>query len=179
MAPHPVFCVLSDCLIVCRSTGRERRCPAAGCRPDTSRRGRDLRKSRPGRCPRTSRRKGQVKGGDAEIEAAKPETAGDLRLSNAPDVTAAEAAGEPTVLPGMIEVKADIIAARVVPDPLAVAMDVRGFGMTFLVVEGRGAAVLRSSTWDTGGPCLGMYPPPTRVAAAVFAVLALGRAGKR
>jgi hypothetical protein len=75
---------------------------------------------------------GKVKGGDAESEAAKPETAG-AASTDAPDVAAAEAAGEAAVLPGMIEVEAGVIASGVVSDPSAVVVDVRSFRMAFPV----------------------------------------------
>jgi len=88
----------------------------------------------------------EVKSGDAEIEAAKPETAG-TAAQNAPDVAAAEAAGEASVLPGMIEVEAGIIGAGVVPDPLAVVVDVRGFGMAFFVGSGRPGRRAMRSRW--------------------------------
>jgi hypothetical protein len=77
---------------------------------------------------------GQVKRGDAEVEAAKPETVGAAAF-DVPHMSASKAAFESAVLPGMIEVKADIVPAIIVPDPFAVAMDVRGFGMAFMVVE--------------------------------------------
>ncbi len=75
---------------------------------------------------------GQVKGADAEVEAAEPETVG-AASGDAPDMAAAEAAGEVAMLPGMIEVEAGVIASGVVPDPFAVVVDVRGFGMAFMV----------------------------------------------
>jgi len=50
-------------------------------------------------------------------------------------MAAAKAAGEAAMLPGMIEVEAGIIASGVVADPGAVVVDMRGFGMAWLVVK--------------------------------------------
>ena len=102
---------------------------------------------------------GKVKGGDAEIEAAKPEAAG-AASTDAPDVAAAEASGEAAMFPGMIEVETGVIASGVVSNPSAVVVDVRGVGMAFpvAIIWGVGlAGVPRAG----GGPCLGTYPPPT------------------
>ena len=76
-----------------------------------------------------------VVGGDAEEEAAEPET---LAISAAQIVrmTAAEAAGKAAVFPGMVHVIVGIIATGIVADPLVVAMDVRGFRMIGLITEG-------------------------------------------
>ena len=71
---------------------------------------------------------GEIKRGNAEVEAAKPEAAG-AASADAPDVAAAEAAGEAAMLPGMIEVEAGVVASSVVSNPLAVVVDVRSFGM--------------------------------------------------
>jgi len=82
---------------------------------------------------------GKVKGGDAESEAAKPETAG-AASTDAPDVAAAEAAFKATMLPGMIKVETGVIASSVVSDPTAVVVDVRGVGVAFpvAIILGRG-----------------------------------------
>jgi hypothetical protein len=77
----------------------------------------------------------KVKRGDAEVIAAKPETAGIASL-NAPPVSTAEATVEAAVLPGVIDVEAVVFAPTPVSDPFAVAVDVRGFGMAFPVVVG-------------------------------------------
>ncbi len=69
-----------------------------------------------------------VRRSDAEIEAAEPE-ARSIAAADAPNVAAAEAAGEAAMLPGMIEVIVGIIAASVVANPFAVGMDVRSFRM--------------------------------------------------
>src|ERR1700722_8747383 len=79
---------------------------------------------------------GKVKGANAEVEAAKPEPVG-ASSGDAPDVAAAEAAGEPTMFPGMIEVEAGIVSSGVVSDPRSVVVDVRSFGMAFFAATGR------------------------------------------
>jgi hypothetical protein len=50
-------------------------------------------------------------------------------------VTAAEATVEVAMLPGMIEVEATLFAAVVMPDPFAVVVNVRGFGMALPVAK--------------------------------------------
>jgi hypothetical protein len=52
-----------------------------------------------------------------------------------PDVATAEAAGESSVLSGMVDVVVRIVAAGVMADPLAVGVDVRGVGVSGAVVE--------------------------------------------
>jgi len=71
----------------------------------------------------------QVKRRDAEEKAAEPEAAR-TTSPKAPTVTSAETASEAAMIPGMIEVEAAIIAAEIVAHPLAVVVDVRGFGVT-------------------------------------------------
>jgi hypothetical protein len=78
---------------------------------------------------------GEVKRGDAEVIAAKPETARIASL-NAPAVSAAKAAVEAAMLPGMIEVEAHIVAPAFVSHPFPVVVDVRGLGVPFAVVVG-------------------------------------------
>ncbi len=75
-----------------------------------------------------------VEVGDGEAKTAKPEQA---RSSAAqmPHMPAAEAAGEASMLPGMIEVIVNVIPAGIVADPLAVGMNVGSIGMPHLVVE--------------------------------------------
>jgi len=75
-----------------------------------------------------------VGGEDAEREAAEPEAFA-IAAGDAPDVARAEAAAEAAVSPGMINVIADVSAAGVVADPLAVGMNVGGVGMAVLVLE--------------------------------------------
>lgn len=75
-----------------------------------------------------------VEGGYAETKTAEPET---VRASAAemPYMATAEAAGEVSMLPGMIEMIVDVGPAGVVADPLAVVMNVGSIGMPRLVVE--------------------------------------------
>lgn len=75
---------------------------------------------------------GVISRSDAEIEASEPETR-PIAAGYAPNVAAAEAAGETAMLPRMIDVVVGIIAAGVMTDPLAVGMDVRSFGMALFV----------------------------------------------
>jgi hypothetical protein len=75
---------------------------------------------------------GEVKWGDAEVEAAKPETAGIATL-NAPPVSAAKTALKMAVLPGMIEVKAPVVTTTFVTNPFPVVVDVGGFGVIVTV----------------------------------------------
>jgi len=78
---------------------------------------------------------GKIERGDAEVEAAKPETAGIATL-DAPPVSPAEAAVEAAVLPGVIEMESGILPPIVVAHPLTVVVDVRGFGVTVTVAIG-------------------------------------------
>jgi hypothetical protein len=78
---------------------------------------------------------GQVKRGDAEVKPAKPETSG-IAAFDAPPVSTAEATVEAAMLPGVLQVEACVLAAGVVSDPFAVAMDVGGFGMILTVAIG-------------------------------------------
>ncbi len=75
---------------------------------------------------------GKVSGSDGEVETAEPE-AFSIAAFNAPHVAFAEAAGEVTVLPGMIEMIVRIIAAGIVADPLVVGVDVRSVGVAIFV----------------------------------------------
>jgi uncharacterized membrane protein len=84
---------------------------------------------------------GQVKRGDAEVEAAKPETAG-IATFNAPPVPATEAAFKAAVFPGVIEVEAYVVAATVMSDPFVVAMDVGGVGVMLIVAVRMAVAVV-------------------------------------
>jgi hypothetical protein len=72
--------------------------------------------------------------GDAEVEATEPETVW-ASAAEMPDVPTAEAAGEASVLPGMVDAVVRIVAAGVMADPLAVGVDVRGVGVAGAVVE--------------------------------------------
>jgi hypothetical protein len=72
--------------------------------------------------------------GDAEVEATEPETVW-ASAAEMPDVATAEAAGESSVLSGIVDVVVRIVAAGVMADPLAVGVDVRGVGVSGAVVE--------------------------------------------
>jgi hypothetical protein len=74
----------------------------------------------------------EVKRSDTEVEAAKPETAGIATL-DAPSVSPAHAAVEVTVLPGVVDVEAGVVATIVVPYPFAVVVHVRSFGVIVTV----------------------------------------------
>jgi hypothetical protein len=80
-------------------------------------------------------RVGEVKRGDAEVVAAKPETAGIASL-NAPAVSTAKAAIEAAMFPGVIDVETDVIAPAFVSHPFAVVVNVRGLGVAFAVAIG-------------------------------------------
>lgn len=75
---------------------------------------------------------GDVSGSDAEIEAVEPE-AGRTAAGEMPNVAAAKAAGEVTMLPRMIHMILRIIGAGIMADPLAVGVDVRRIGMPGLI----------------------------------------------
>ena len=119
---------------------------------------------------------GQVKGGDAESEAAKPETGG-TASANAPDVAAAEAAGESAMLKGMIKVEAGIITAGIMSNPGAVVVNVRSFGMALPVGAGGGSG--RCAT-HRSGTMFGNESATDSVAAAsaMATVLRQSRDGK-
>jgi hypothetical protein len=77
-----------------------------------------------------------IEGGYAETKTAKPEQ---VRASTAemPHMSAAETAGEVSVLPGMVEMIVRIILAGIVAHPLAVVVNVRSVRMPRLVIEVR------------------------------------------
>ena len=77
----------------------------------------------------------QIERSNAEVEAVKPEAVG-TASADAPDVTAAEAAGEASMFEGAVEVVASIISPGVVSNPLAVVVNVRRFGVTGLISIG-------------------------------------------
>jgi hypothetical protein len=116
----------------------------------------------------------EVKGGDAESEAAEPETGG-TASANAPDVAAAEAAGESAMFKGMVEVESGIVSPGVVADPGAIMMDVRGFGMAFHV-----ATRSRScrSAANRSGTMFGNESATDGVAAATATVASMLREGR-
>jgi hypothetical protein len=120
---------------------------------------------------------GEVKGGNAEIKAAKPETVG-TAARDAPHVATAEASVIATVLPGMIEVKAGIVSPGVMPDPLAVVVDVRGFGVVFLITISLGCRSSRRAT-NWGGPTVRNVSATDRMTSAATMVTVLRKGGER
>jgi len=73
----------------------------------------------------------EVIGGDAEVEAIEEEAAA-VSAAETVDIAGAEVAGEVSVGPGLVEVV--VVLAAVVPDPLAVVVNVGGIGMAWGVV---------------------------------------------
>jgi hypothetical protein len=78
--------------------------------------------------------KADIVWGNAEEEAAKPETTRSASL-NSEDMAWTKTAPEVSVLPSTIHVKMRIITARFMSDPLSVAVNVRRVGMFRLVFE--------------------------------------------
>src|SRR5580692_1452703 len=76
--------------------------------------------------------KSQIIRRDAEVKAAKPESRRTAPCQ-VPDVMRAKSAGVMPVLPRMIEIVVRVVLAGIVPDPLAVRMDVRSVRMPLLV----------------------------------------------
>jgi len=91
-----------------------------------------------------------VGGENAEVETAEPEAFA-IAAFNAPDVAAAEAAGEAAMGPRMINMVMDVSTAGVMADPFAVGVDVRRVGMTFPVVESAVLVGLASGSVMHGG----------------------------
>lgn len=121
---------------------------------------------------------GEIKSRDGEVETAKPETAG-ATTPDAPDVAAAEAAGEVAVLPGVIEVEAGLVSAVVVPYPPAVVVDVRGFGVTFIVaIGGLGRSFVRHAMRGRGTMMRNVTATYCMAAAFVATMLREGRERK-
>jgi hypothetical protein len=85
-----------------------------------------------------------VIGCNTKIETAKPKTV-PAPSAQAPDVFGAKAACEVPMLPRMVEVVVDISTAGIMPDPLAIGVDMRSVGMSFRVpvVTGLGGGVWR------------------------------------
>ena len=77
---------------------------------------------------------GKVVGGYAEVEASKPE-AGWAAATQTPDVGGAKAAGEVSMLPGVVEMVVGVVATSVVSYPV-VFIDVWGVGMAGMIDEG-------------------------------------------
>jgi hypothetical protein len=76
--------------------------------------------------------KAQIIWRDAEVKAAEPESRR-TSSSQMPDVMRAKSAGEVPVLPRMIEMIVRIVLPGIVPDPLAIWMNVRSIRMPFLI----------------------------------------------
>lgn len=77
---------------------------------------------------------------NAEVETAKPETVSAATLE-VKDMAAADAAGEVSVFPRMIEMIVRIVAAGIMSNPLIISMHVRSIGMARFIAEitlGRG-----------------------------------------
>lgn len=75
-----------------------------------------------------------IEWGDVEVEATKPEPAR-TATAQTPDMAAAKTTREMIMFPGMVDVEAGVVASLIVAHPLAVVVDVWGFGMAFLVAE--------------------------------------------
>jgi hypothetical protein len=92
----------------------------------------------------------KVKGCDTEIIPPKPETVRPPTRQH-PDVLAAKAAVEASMLPRMIEVVVDVSTAGIMSDPFAVGVNVRSVRMPFRVPEvtglGRGRLWLSRPSW--------------------------------
>lgn len=76
-----------------------------------------------------------IKGRDVEVISAEPEAAG-TAAGEMPDVAAAESTFESAMFPGMLHMESGVFAAVIVSHPFAVAVDVRVFGMAFMIAEG-------------------------------------------
>lgn len=86
--------------------------------------------------------KANIKGSDAEEEAAKPETARSAAL-NPENVPRAKAAPKMSVLPGTIKVVMRIVTAGIMADPFVVGVNMGRVRMSRLVVE---RAIVRCGT---------------------------------
>src|SRR5260370_40336153 len=82
-----------------------------------------------------------IVGSYAEVEAAEPEA---LAVSSAKgiDVTAAKAAGEAAVFPGMIEVIVRVAATGIMADPSAIVVNVRRIRMIGPIAEGASVVLM-------------------------------------
>jgi hypothetical protein len=89
-------------------------------------------------------------------------------------MSAAEAAGVVAVLPGMIEVEAGVVVAVIMPDPFAVVVDVRSFGVAWMVDAGCGSG--GRSVDNRLGTVLGNVSAADGMSAAA---VVLGQGGKR
>lgn len=75
-----------------------------------------------------------IKGSDAEVVSAEPETARSAACDS-PEAFASDGSGEAPVLPRVVEMEARISPAEIVPYPLAIGMDMRRRGMAFSIPE--------------------------------------------
>ena len=82
-----------------------------------------------------------IKGRDVEIISSEPEASG-TTSGEMPDVSAAEPAVKAAMFPGMVHMEAGVFATVIVSHPFAVVVDVRVFGMAFMVAEGSMLIVL-------------------------------------
>lgn len=112
-----------------------------------------------------------VKRADAEIKAVEPEAAG-TAATEMPDMASANAAAETAMLPGMVEMEAGIIVSGVVADPFAVGVNVRGFGMAFLVIELGMIVAMFGWCWACWSVVNGRRAMPRNVAASHFGLTA-------
>jgi hypothetical protein len=82
--------------------------------------------------PEPAGAEGDVEGSHAEEEAAESEALGSPSRKM-PDMTGAKAAGEVSMLPGMVEVVIGVTLAGIVSYPLTVSVNVRSLRMSRLV----------------------------------------------
>lgn len=130
----------------------------------------------------------KVERGDSEVVAAKPETAGIAAL-DPPAVPAPEPTIKAAVFPGMVNVKTVVVAAKIVPHPFAVVVDVRGFGMIVAVAVGMPVVVavvfmpvaVVAVVMISCRPATRNVPTPDVVVTVVSVVMivSLGERGKR
>ena len=103
------------------------------------------------RVPKPAIAKRDIIRSDAKVEATKPEA---IRTASSqpPHMTAAKAASEVSMFPGMVEMVVNIIRASLMPDPLTVGMNVGSVRVPVLIGKGtvlggcRGIASHRSRT---------------------------------
>jgi len=88
-----------------------------------------------------------------------------------------DAASESTVLPGFVQMEMRIVLPGIVPDPLAIGVDVRSFGMAWLVRRSFGF-LLRGSGLSCGGRSLGRNVAAADLSFAAFMFFAASL-GKR
>jgi hypothetical protein len=108
--------------------------------------------------------------GNAEEEAVKPEA---LRASSyKPEYMAtAKAARKVPMLPGMTEMVVGIIPARVMPDPVAVGVNVRGIWVSSVIIE--------CAVWLTSKGSWTMGRDESATPAMTASAVSLRESGKR